>query len=89
MEATLDKFGRIVIPKKVRENFNLGPGTQIHIEETNDMIVLKPIHREPNLIKKNGVLVFSGTSTGNIEEALIKHRAKRLNIIGGKLEGIV
>lgn len=33
MEATIDRFGRIVIPKKIRDDFNLKPGSQIHFEE--------------------------------------------------------
>ncbi len=74
METTLDKFGRIVIPKKVREDFNLKAGTQFSIEESEQAIILKPIHDKPNLILKDGVLVFSGTPTGNLDEALKKHR---------------
>ncbi|MBW2237934.1 MAG: AbrB/MazE/SpoVT family DNA-binding domain-containing protein [Deltaproteobacteria bacterium] len=73
METTLDKFGRIVIPKKVREDFNLKPGTQFSIEESEQAIILKPIHDKPNLILKDRVLVFSGTPTGNLDEALKKH----------------
>ena len=45
MEATLDRFGRIVIPKKIRDDFNLQAGTQIYIEETEQAIILTP-HRK-------------------------------------------
>ena len=34
MQATIDRIGRIVIPKKLRDDFNLEPGSQIHIEES-------------------------------------------------------
>ena len=40
MDATLDRFGRIVIPKKVRDNLDLGPGSQMRIEEIDYGIVL-------------------------------------------------
>ena len=46
METTLDRFGRIVIPKKVRKDFNLKPGAHLKIEETDDTIVLKPVSDE-------------------------------------------
>ena len=59
MEATLDRFGRIVIPKKIREDFHLQVGSSIRIEEGEGEIVLKPVEGEPNLVKKDGVLVFS------------------------------
>ncbi len=81
METTLDKFGRIVIPKRIREDLNLKPGTQIRIEESNQSIILKPIHDEPNLILKDGVLVFSGTPVGDLEKAISHHRYARTKSI--------
>ena len=89
MDAVLDRFGRIVIPKKVRDNLDLGPGSQMRIEEIDNGIVLKPVHGEPNLIEKDGVLVFSGASLGNIEDAVAKHRRDRSNAVGGKGEGSI
>jgi AbrB family looped-hinge helix DNA binding protein len=76
-ETIVDRFGRIVIPKKIREDFNLEAGTQIRFEESEQGIVLKPVHGEPNLHWKDGVLVFSGSAMGNLSEALEKHREDR------------
>ena len=76
-EAILDRFGRIVIPKKIREDFNIEPGTQIRIEENDKAIILKPIHDEPNLVLKDGVLVFFGTPMGNLKDALMRHRGNQ------------
>ena len=81
MEATLDRFGRIVIPKKIRDDFNLQAGTQINFEESEQGIILKPKHGEPNLFLKDGVLVFSGVPMGDISEALTKHRDERARSI--------
>jgi AbrB family looped-hinge helix DNA binding protein len=81
MEATLDRFGRIVIPKKIRDNFNLQAGTQIYIEETEQAIILTPKNGEPNLFWKDGVLVFSGVPMGDLSEALTKHRDERVRSI--------
>jgi len=89
METTLDRFGRIIIPKKVRSDFGLKPGTQFNIEETDDTIVLKPIPDEPHVIEKDGVLVFTGVATGNIDDTLTKHRKERRTAIGGNYEGSV
>ena len=63
MEAILDKSGRIVIPKKIREDFNLRPGSPIRIEEGKEEILLTPIEEKPVLVEKDGVLVFTGTPT--------------------------
>lgn len=89
METTLDKFGRIVIPKKVRDAFNLKAGTQIRIEKNEQTIILKPIHDKPNLILKDGVLVFSGSPTGDLQKAFNKHHEDRIRDIGVKNENTV
>ena len=78
METTLDKFGRIVIPKEIRDDFNLKPGSQIRIEESEQAIILKPVAGEPNLHWKDGVLVFSGAPMGDVDKAIEKHRNDRL-----------
>lgn len=81
METSLDRFGRIVIPKKIREDFNLKPGSPILIEEGEQAIILKPIHGEPNLHIKDGVLVFTGTPLEDLSDALAKHREERMKSI--------
>jgi AbrB family looped-hinge helix DNA binding protein len=37
-ETIVDRFGRIVIPKKIRDDFNLEAGTQIRFEESEQGI---------------------------------------------------
>jgi AbrB family looped-hinge helix DNA binding protein len=81
METSLDRFGRIVIPKKIREDFNLKAGTPIRIEESEQAIILTPVHGEPSLHVKDGVLVFSGTPIEDLSDALAKHREERIKSI--------
>ncbi len=83
MEAILDKFGRIVIPKKIREDFNLRPGSPIRIEEGKEEILLKPIEGEPSLTEKDGVLVFTGKSLENLEAKIEESRRERNQSLGG------
>lgn len=83
METTLDKFGRIVIPKKIREDFNLKPGSPIRIEEGKKEILLTPIEEEPTLIEKDGVLVFTGIPTEDIGSQLDKIRKQRSQLLRG------
>ena len=77
MKTTLDRFGRIVIPKRVRENLGLTPGTILQIEPRGEDVLLKPVREEPNIIQKDGVLVFSGSASGDILESIKIHREKR------------
>ncbi len=79
METTLDKFGRIVIPKKIRNNLGLMPGIVMKIEVSGEELVLKPLIEEPHVKIKEGVMVFTGIATEEIETELRKFREKRLN----------
>jgi len=81
METSLDRFGRIVIPKKIREDFNLKAGSPIRIEEGEEETILKPVYGEPNLHVKDGVLVFTGTPLEDLGDALARHREERMKSI--------
>ena len=41
MEVTVDKFGRVVLPKNVRKISTPTPGPSLVVEEVNDGILLK------------------------------------------------
>lgn len=60
MKAVLDKFGRIVIPKEVRESLCLKPGSTFFIEEVNREIHLKPMEGTQNVKNKDGGWFFPG-----------------------------
>lgn len=78
METKVDKFGRVVLPKDIRDNLDLKPGQVLRIEKSDDEVILKPLRKESPLHIKGGVLVFSGTATGDIMEAVKQHRKERL-----------
>lgn len=78
METTLDKFGRVVIPKEIRDDLGLKPGEVLMVEKFDDEVILKPLREETPIKVKEGVLVYSGTATGNIIEAVRAHREERI-----------
>jgi AbrB family looped-hinge helix DNA binding protein len=78
METTLDRFGRIIIPKGVRDDMGLEAGAILQIEKEGEKIVLQPVHGEPQVMEKKGVLVFTGTAVGDVGAALHEHRKSRL-----------
>lgn len=77
METTLDKFGRVVIPKQVREDLGLSPGSVLKIEERAEEIVLKPVAESSPLVVKDGILVFTGEVEGDLETVLRRERNER------------
>ena len=42
MQTKLDKFGRIVIPKAVRQRFGLKPGQSLQLETSDKEITIQP-----------------------------------------------
>jgi AbrB family looped-hinge helix DNA binding protein len=55
---TLNKDGRIVLPKPVREKLQLAPGDELQLECLDDLITLRPLRGPAQLRKKRGVWVF-------------------------------
>lgn len=82
METTLDRFGRVIIPKNVRDDMGLEAGAVLQIEKQGEKIVLQPLQGEPQLVEKNGILVFTGAAVGDVSSALHEHRRGRLKKIG-------
>jgi AbrB family looped-hinge helix DNA binding protein len=79
MKTKIDKFGRIVIPKKLREEFGLTPGTQITVDPAEDRIELKPVEDHPRLVRnEDGILVFVGEADIDVNAALRDDRSRRI-----------
>jgi AbrB family looped-hinge helix DNA binding protein len=55
---TVDKAGRIVIPKPLREELHLEPGDALEMESVGDQITLRPVRGTGPLTKEHGVWVF-------------------------------
>lgn len=65
MTATveIDKAGRIVIPKKLRDALHLKPGTQLKVERSGDTLIFEPDIAKARLIIENGTpLIFPANS---------------------------
>lgn len=77
MKTRLDRFGRVVVPKDIRDRLELRPGAEVEIEMKGHAIVLKPVEHEPSLTVKEGILVYSGTATGDLGGAIRSHRLSR------------
>jgi len=55
---TIDKAGRIVIPKPLREELHLEPGDALEMEIVGEQITLRPGRGTGPLTKEHGVWVF-------------------------------
>ncbi len=86
MITTLDKFGRVIIPRKIRERLGIHPGTNLNISEEGSHIIIKPVKADEPLIEKDGILVFTGKINGKVEESISKDRKDRINKLLPKKE---
>ena len=56
---TLDKAGRIVIPKPLRDELNLAPGDSLSLKSEGEEVTLRPVRSGSRLRKKSGIWVLS------------------------------
>ena len=55
---TIDKAGRIVLPKPVRDELQLSPGDSLELESSEERITLRPARGNGRIYKKQGVWVM-------------------------------
>jgi AbrB family looped-hinge helix DNA binding protein len=86
-KLTIDKAGRIVLPKPIREKLQLAPGDELEMEYLDDRITLRPLRGTAQLRKKRGVWVFySGEplAAATVKETIERGRRERDDRILGQ-----
>ena len=58
MTVEIDKAGRIVVPKKLRDALHLTPGTQLLVERRGNTLVLEPEAVYGRLVIEDGLPVI-------------------------------
>jgi AbrB family looped-hinge helix DNA binding protein len=66
MELSIDKFGRVVLPKKLRDQLGVRIGLKVEVLETADGLLLKPVRHASTLVHKSGVLVHQGKNSPQV-----------------------
>jgi bifunctional DNA-binding transcriptional regulator/antitoxin component of YhaV-PrlF toxin-antitoxin module len=61
MELSIDKFGRVVLPKKLREHLGVGLSLKVQVEETSEGVLLRPVRQASGLMMKDGILILRGS----------------------------
>ncbi|MFZ3340656.1 MAG: AbrB/MazE/SpoVT family DNA-binding domain-containing protein [Terriglobales bacterium] len=60
MTVTIDKAGRIIVPKEFRQRLGLLPNTELEIVDHPEGLLLRIPESQPSLVKINGLLVHQG-----------------------------
>jgi len=78
MLATLDKFGRVLISKKIREHLGISSDSPINIINEDTRVIIEPINETEPLVEKDGLIVFTGKIQENPEVLLNRDRSRRI-----------
>jgi AbrB family looped-hinge helix DNA binding protein len=72
----IDKAGRVVLPKHVREELAINPGDLLEVSVQGNDVTLRPKKEVTGLIKKKKALIFSSAAEQFLEpeavEAILK-----------------
>lgn len=75
--VTIDRAGRVIIPKAVRDRLCLTEGTTLKVSLSQDALTLVPQQASTELRKKNGFLIYDGELLAKKEDPLERTRMER------------
>jgi AbrB family looped-hinge helix DNA binding protein len=83
MEVRIDKSGRIVVPKPLRERLGFKPDTELVAVEQPDGVLLKRVEQRPSMTKIDGLWVHQGIPQpgANWERILEDVREERIESV--------
>jgi AbrB family looped-hinge helix DNA binding protein len=73
MDLIVDKLGRLVIPKDVRDHYQLQPGAIVRLEEIPGGIVLIPVTESATIVEKDGLPVVTSEPIGPLDTDRLLH----------------
>src|SRR5258708_25965667 len=79
----IDKAGRVVVPKKMRDILHLHPGTRLHLRQEGQTIVIAPEGKPRGFYMKKGTLVYDAgpVPSSDAVDEVAKARHARLGAI--------
>lgn len=85
MTLKIDRAGRIVVPKAVRDRLGLTAGTDLEMRETADGVVLNPVMRRPSLKRVGRFLVHTAAAPGGFDvvRSIADDREERIRKLAG------
>jgi len=81
----IDKAGRIVVPKKLRDVLHLRPGTRLLVRQEGETIVIQPESKPRGLYMKKGTLVYDAGPgpAADVVEWIAEDRDARMKHLSG------
>jgi len=67
MNLKIDRLGRIVLPKPLRQRHGLRPGTELEVTERPGEVLLRPAHQKPSMVKIGSWWVHQGVAEPGVD----------------------
>ncbi len=83
MKITIDKSGRIVVPKPLRDRFGLKPDMELDVLEQENGLLLRVPEQRPTMTKIKGLWVHQGSASAAMDwdRALENVREERMQTL--------
>ncbi|NEQ35275.1 MAG: AbrB/MazE/SpoVT family DNA-binding domain-containing protein [Okeania sp. SIO3I5] len=78
-QLTVDQFGRIEIPEKIRQQLGIDNQTKLFLKVENGQLIIQPLKPELETYYEDGILVFTAEPIGNTEIIIDELRTERIN----------
>jgi AbrB family looped-hinge helix DNA binding protein len=62
MTLKIDKAGRIVVPRQLRDRLGFRAGMDLDVSETAEGMILRRVSEKPEVIEEDGFLVHQGVA---------------------------
>jgi len=81
--TTIDKAGRVVVPKAIRDSLHLKAGDSLEVEQQDDSLILRSRRPDTELVKKDGMWVVRQRYplTYSIPDLIAQHREDRIQTL--------
>ena len=85
MRVKIDKAGRIVIPKAIRDRLGADADVPLEIEEQSEGLLIRPVRQEPAVVERSGLLVHTGKPPDDFqwETFLTEEQERRFEDVSG------
>ncbi len=78
-QLTVDQFGRIEIPEKIRQQLGINNQTKLSLKVENGQLILQLLKPELETYYEDGILVFKAEPIGKTETIIDQLRTERIN----------
>ena len=78
-KLTVDQFGCIEIPEKIRQQLGINNQTKLSLKAENGQLIPQPLKPELETYDEDGILVFKAEPISNIETIIDELRTEKIN----------